>query len=378
MEPTPKRLAEAIISSDLWALGCILYQMIAGRFAFQGLSEYLTWQKIKQLDYTFPDGFDEQAKDLVSKLLVCLSVSCISTRLITATQVRDPAQRLGAGAPGSENDMKALRAHPFFSSIDWKALWTAPAPALEAGLVKRDPKAAEGRWDDVGAVWDELVDSGRDEDEMSWASDDDRGGEIQFLDMQTATGQQNSRVEEVGPMGETRPQAYAPASSVPVGTTDAKPVPPPLSIRNGVNGHSHSGSGSGSSSGVRFVEKDPQTFPALPPPISRQTSESEKSDSGIEADEDRDTVAPTLDDIPSAVKTQPIDVPLATNGLRDSFSTGSATSSSDGSPPSAALDAALALARGRDRTQTPIQGNGPANSDEEWCANLIFHVLWRY
>jgi hypothetical protein len=44
--------------------------MISGRFAFQGLSEYLTWQKIKQLDYTFPEGFDEQAKDLIQKLLV--------------------------------------------------------------------------------------------------------------------------------------------------------------------------------------------------------------------------------------------------------------------------------------------------------------------
>ncbi len=44
--------------------------MISGRYAFQGLSEYLTWQKIKQIDYTFPDGFDEQAKDLVEELLV--------------------------------------------------------------------------------------------------------------------------------------------------------------------------------------------------------------------------------------------------------------------------------------------------------------------
>jgi len=42
--------------------------MIAGRFTFTGLSEYLTWQKIKQLDYTFPDGFDLEAKDLVQKL----------------------------------------------------------------------------------------------------------------------------------------------------------------------------------------------------------------------------------------------------------------------------------------------------------------------
>lgn len=60
-----------ISSSDFWALGCILYQMITGKFAFQGLSEYLTWQKIKQLDYTFPQGFDIQAQDLIQKLLVC-------------------------------------------------------------------------------------------------------------------------------------------------------------------------------------------------------------------------------------------------------------------------------------------------------------------
>ena len=57
-------------SSDLWSLGCIVFQMIAGKFAFQGLSEYLTWQKIKSLDYSFPDGFDTDAKDFVSNLLV--------------------------------------------------------------------------------------------------------------------------------------------------------------------------------------------------------------------------------------------------------------------------------------------------------------------
>lgn len=46
--------------------------MISGRFAFQGLSEYLTWEKIKRLDYSFPDGFSEDAKDLVQKLLVSI------------------------------------------------------------------------------------------------------------------------------------------------------------------------------------------------------------------------------------------------------------------------------------------------------------------
>jgi len=58
--------------------------MIAGRLAFHGLSEYLTWQKIKQLEYTFPDGFDGQAKDLVQALLVrfIVSHSLFNTALI--------------------------------------------------------------------------------------------------------------------------------------------------------------------------------------------------------------------------------------------------------------------------------------------------------
>lgn len=63
-------------SSDFWALGCIIYQMIAGRFVFRGLSD---WQKIKQLEYTFPDGFDEQAQDLVKKLLVSFGLHLIHT-----------------------------------------------------------------------------------------------------------------------------------------------------------------------------------------------------------------------------------------------------------------------------------------------------------
>jgi 3-phosphoinositide dependent protein kinase-1 len=67
---SPDPIIQLYHSSDFWALGCIVYQMIAGRFTFHGLSEYLTWQKIKRLEYSFPEGFNQDAKDLIQRLLV--------------------------------------------------------------------------------------------------------------------------------------------------------------------------------------------------------------------------------------------------------------------------------------------------------------------
>ncbi|KAI0342133.1 kinase-like protein [Trametopsis cervina] len=305
--------SESSRSSDLWSLGCIIYQMVCGKFAFQGLSEYLTWQKIKQLDYSFPDGFDEQAKDLVEHLLV-----------------RDPRQRLGAGPPGSANDMQALRSHRFFSTIDWKTLWTSPAPPLEAGMLKKEPPPL-GRtngvntWEDVGAAWDDSID-GQDDDEISWASDGGADG-FKFGSVETTESGMHAHEESVGPLGETRP-----------------PLPsPPLPAQ----------------------QKETEQNGRMTPRPSK-----DQPDSGTEADEDRDTVAATLDNIPTAVRTQAVDVPFMPNGVRDSYSTGSATSSSDsGSPPAGELDAELN--RGRNRSQTPIQGHGTLHDDEEWYVAII-------
>ncbi|KAF8626858.1 hypothetical protein AX15_004678 [Amanita polypyramis BW_CC] len=149
-------------SSDFWALGCIIYQMIAGRFTFHGLSEYLTWQKIKRLEYSFPEGFDEQARDLTQRLLV-----------------KDPDQRLGVGKPGSPNDMQALRSHPFFSITNWETLWTEPVPPLEAGLVRRIlEKGNDTVWESMNAAWDELV-GDEDEDDIEWAEREARDSAIQ-------------------------------------------------------------------------------------------------------------------------------------------------------------------------------------------------------
>lgn len=95
---------------DLWAFGCIIYQMVTGLPPFRGGSEYLIFQSILKQQLSFPDGFDAQAKDLVEKLLVL-----------------EPSARIGAK---DRNRYDSIRSHPFFEGIDWEHLHEQEPPKM--------------------------------------------------------------------------------------------------------------------------------------------------------------------------------------------------------------------------------------------------------
>lgn len=66
-------------SSDLWSLGCVIYFLLTGKLAFFGQSEYLVFQKIKNLEYSFSDTFPSpEGKDLIQKLLVTIPHSLVT------------------------------------------------------------------------------------------------------------------------------------------------------------------------------------------------------------------------------------------------------------------------------------------------------------
>lgn len=94
-------------ASDLWAFGCIIFQLLAGRPPFKAANEYLTFQKIVALEYEFPTGFPPVARDLVERLLVL-----------------DPTRRL---------PIEHIKNHEFFDGITWgRGLWKQKPPRLKS------------------------------------------------------------------------------------------------------------------------------------------------------------------------------------------------------------------------------------------------------
>lgn len=85
-------LLREAFSLDLWALGCILYLMLVGHTPFHAKSVYDAFQRIQQLDYSFPSEFPHAA----------------AQALITALLDPTPARR--AGVEGLEE----LQSHEFF------------------------------------------------------------------------------------------------------------------------------------------------------------------------------------------------------------------------------------------------------------------------
>ncbi|TPX32142.1 hypothetical protein SmJEL517_g04729 [Synchytrium microbalum] len=105
---TPDYLAPEIIQAkgygkavDWWALGVLLYEMIAGHPPFYDEDHFKLYEKILAGKLRFPIHFDGDAKDLVRRLLTA-----------------DLTRRFGNLRGGAAD----IKAHKFFAGVDWKSL----------------------------------------------------------------------------------------------------------------------------------------------------------------------------------------------------------------------------------------------------------------
>mmetsp|Transcript_41283 Transcript_41283/g.60771 ORF Transcript_41283/g.60771 Transcript_41283/m.60771 type:complete len:360 (-) Transcript_41283:432-1511(-) len=112
---TPEYLAPEIILNkghgkavDWWALGVLIFEMLAGYPPFYSEDRMQLYQTILSGKIEFPRHFKKEARDLISRLLTA-----------------DLSRRIGNLKGGA----KEIRAHPWFKGFDWEALLNRQMPS---------------------------------------------------------------------------------------------------------------------------------------------------------------------------------------------------------------------------------------------------------
>ncbi|RLN96160.1 hypothetical protein BBJ28_00011632 [Nothophytophthora sp. Chile5] len=116
VSPEVLRDQEASRGCDLWALACMVFQMLVGRPMFRAENEYLTFQQILNHpaeDFVYPEAVPPVARDFIDRILL-----------------QEPKDRLGTGTDEDGNGYNALKAHPFFDGIDWASVGYTQPPYL--------------------------------------------------------------------------------------------------------------------------------------------------------------------------------------------------------------------------------------------------------
>eukprot|EP01104_Vermistella_antarctica_P016637 TRINITY_DN5705_c0_g1_i2.p1 TRINITY_DN5705_c0_g1~~TRINITY_DN5705_c0_g1_i2.p1 ORF type:complete len:1123 (+),score=240.42 TRINITY_DN5705_c0_g1_i2:65-3433(+) len=138
-------------AADLWALGCLLFQCLAGRTPFWAETVAELYEQIRRhgkekekvkegsspysgSSITFPKSFPAEAKDLVLRLMHPDPLQRLGMRRL------DSGGGDGNGVPDYANDVahgyKELTEHAFFDGLDFSGLATSTPPEAKRGALK--------------------------------------------------------------------------------------------------------------------------------------------------------------------------------------------------------------------------------------------------
>lgn len=149
---TPEYLAPEVIdglphdkSVDWWSLGVLIWEMLTGAPPFYDANVQVMYEMIRAARLVFPGEEDEEEEEgqghklghsigsasapgsPVHESLTSIDsndekskISPLARSLLVELLAREPSKRLG-NRPG-DNDVEAIKSHPFFASVDWNAI----------------------------------------------------------------------------------------------------------------------------------------------------------------------------------------------------------------------------------------------------------------
>ncbi|PVH19086.1 hypothetical protein CXQ85_001381 [Candidozyma haemuli] len=133
---------ECGFESDVWALGCILYQFFNGLPPFKGPTEYLTFEKIIGVNYTYRNPVPPGVKEIVDQTLIAEA-----HQRLTISQIQSKAWF--AGVPWDDRNFiwnrKVPRFEPYHPGAPPASQQNFGTPAMKSGPMMQKQAASPGQ-----------------------------------------------------------------------------------------------------------------------------------------------------------------------------------------------------------------------------------------